>query len=36
MYLNRDLGSAKLVASQPVAKITIDPESSMTMLLEKL
>ena len=31
-----DLGGARRVASQPVAKITIDTEPCMTMLLEKL
>ena len=36
MYLNHDLGRARWVASQPVAKITIDLEPCMTMLLEKL
>ena len=36
MYLNRDLGGARCVASQPVAKITTDPEPCMAMLLEKL
>ena len=36
MYLNRDLGGVRWVASQPVTKITIDPEPCMTMLLEKL
>ena len=36
MYSNRDLGGVRRVASQPVAKITIDPEPCMTMLLEKL
>ena len=36
MYLNRNLGGARRVASQPVVKITIDPEPCMTMLLEKL
>ena len=30
------LGGARRVASQPFAKITIDPEPCMTMLLEKL
>ena len=34
--LNRDLGRERRVASQPVAKITIDPEPCMTMLLEKI
>ena len=34
--MNRDLGGARQIASQPVAKITIDPEPCMTMLLEKL
>ena len=33
MYLNHDFGGARRVASQPIAKITIDEES---MLLEKL
>ena len=36
MYLNRDLGGARWVASQPVTKITIDPDPCMAMLLEKL
>ena len=36
MYLNCDLGSARQVVSQSVAKITIDPEPCMPMLLEKL
>ena len=36
MYLNRDLGGVRRVASQPVAKITTDSEPCMTMLLEKL
>ena len=36
MYLNRDLGRARCIASQPVAKITTDPEPCMAMLLEKL
>ena len=36
MYCNRDLGGARRVASQPFAKITIDPEPCMTMVLEKL
>ena len=36
MYLNRDLGRARQVASKSVAKITIDPEPCMTMLLECL
>ena len=36
MYLNRDLGRERQVASQPVAKIAIDLEPCMTMLLEKL
>ena len=30
------LGGARRLASQPFAKITIDPEPCMTMLLEKL
>ena len=30
------LGVARWLASQPFAKITIDPEPCMTMLLEKL
>ena len=30
--VNHDLGGAKRVASQPFAKITIDPEPCMTML----
>ena len=36
VFESRDLGGARRVASQPVAKITIDPESCMTILLEKL
>ena len=32
MYLNRDLGWARWVASQPVVKITTDPEPCMAML----
>ena len=36
MYLNCDLGGARRVASQPLAKITIDPEPCMTVQLEKL
>ena len=33
---NCDLGGARRDTSQPVAKITIDPEQCMAMLLEKL
>ena len=36
MYLNRDLGWARWVASQLVVKISPDPEPCMAMLLEKL
>ena len=36
MYLSRDLGGTRRVASQPIAKITIDPEACMTMLVVKL
>ena len=36
MYLNHDLGGARWVVSQPVVKITIDPELCTTILLEKL
>ena len=36
MYLNRNLGGARWVTIHPVAKIIIDPEQCMTMLLEKL
>ena len=36
MYLKRDLGGARRVASHPVAKIKIYPEQCMRMLLEKL
>ena len=34
--MNRDLGRVRRVAIQPVAKIIIDLEPCMTMLLEKL
>ena len=36
IFESRNLGGARWVASQPVAKITIDPEPCMTMLLKKL
>ena len=38
MYLNHNLGGARRIASQPVVKITIEPEPmhAMEMLLEKL
>ena len=36
VFESRNLGGARRVASQPVAKITIDPEPCMAMLLEKL
>ena len=36
VFKSRDLGGARRAANQPVAKITIDPEPCMTMLLEKL
>ena len=36
IFESRNLGGARRVASWPVAKITIDPEPCMTILLEKL
>ena len=36
VFESRDLGGARRVASQLIAKITIDPEPCMAMLLEKL
>ena len=36
VFKSRDLGGVRLVTSLPVAKITIDPEPCMAMLLEKL
>ena len=36
VFESRDLGGARRVVSQPVAKITVDPEPCMAMLLEKL
>ena len=36
VFESRDLGGARRVTSQPVAKITVDPEPCMAMVLEKL